>query len=103
MVHEVDFNFRFRGKESLAYLKHLPGLVYLLKENINDDLGKKVMILHGQSILLRRLNSYSVRIENVYECDLEQMKSFGSSLYYSAVLFNSNILALIHIFALVQY
>ena len=55
-VHECDLNFRFRGKESLAYLKHFPALVHLMKESISDAIGKmKVMIVHEQSILLRRV------------------------------------------------
>ena len=89
-VHEGDLNFRFRGKESLAY--HFPALVCLMTENITDDIGKrKVMIVHEQSILLRRLISYSVRIENFNAGDLEQMKSCGRLLFYSSVLFNSNL------------
>ena len=88
----MNVTFRFRGKESLAYLKHSPALVFLMKESISDATGKmKVMIVHEQSILLRRVISYSVRIEHFNAFDLEQMESTGRSLYYSSLLFNSNL------------
>ena len=40
---EKDFTFRFRGKESLLYMKHFPALIgMLLNENNDRNIRLKV-------------------------------------------------------------
>ena len=91
-MRESDFSFRFRGKESFLYLKYFPSLVLLMMQNLVDNSAKRrVMIVHEQSILLRKMISYSVRVENFTRSDLQDMKTCGRSLYYSAVVFNLNL------------
>lgn len=62
--NEKYFAFRFRGKESVSYLKHLPNMIDFIVPQM-ADIEKKVLLheIHHQSILLRRIISYSIRIE----------------------------------------
>ena len=58
---EKDFIFRFKGKESLLYMKHFPALIRVLSNEINDrNIRLKVLAVYLQSIHLRQLLSYSV-------------------------------------------
>ena len=61
---EKEFSFRFRGKESRAYLQYFPQLIQLLLANVD---GTQVRLrLHQvffQSVHHRRVISLTVRIE----------------------------------------
>ena len=51
---EKDFTFRFKGKESLLYMKHFPALIRMLLNEINDkNIRLKVLAVHLQPIHLR--------------------------------------------------
>ena len=64
--NEKDFTFRFRGKESFNYLQNFPKLIDVLVPKIKDvDSIFKLSQVFYQSIQLRKLISFSVRIENI--------------------------------------
>ena len=80
---DKDFTFRFRGKESLGYMKHFPELIELLVSNIKDDnVLKRLYEIHYQSIYLRKLLSYTVRITDFNEEDFFDMKNAANVLQY---------------------
>ena len=79
---ESDFSFRFRGKESFAFLKHFPELIH--------------MIIHSTSmeavvIQLRHIISYSVRVTHFDESILKNMKACCSKLFKSRSLTEDHI------------
>lgn len=44
---EKDFTFRFREKESLLYMKHIPSLIKMLNSNIlKTDIQKRLIEVH---------------------------------------------------------
>jgi len=56
---DKEFTFRFRGKESLAYMRHFPDLIMMLfKQFGNEVMRKKLLIIHLQSISLRQVLSF---------------------------------------------
>ena len=89
---EKDFTFRFRGKESLMYLRHFPILIQLLIANISDKgVLKRLHQIHFQSIHLRYLLSYSVRISDFSQVDLDEMKKEAHLLFKACCLFDPKV------------
>ena len=86
---ERDFTFRFRGKESLMYLRNFPKLIRMIFKNITErNVLKKLLQVHYQSIHLRMLLSYSVRISDFTSNDLSQMKHEGHLLFKACCIFD---------------
>jgi len=64
-VGERDFSFRFRGKESLSFLRNVPKLIVFVLGHIEKShLRLRLLQIHLQCINLRKLVSLSVRIVN---------------------------------------
>ena len=62
---EKDFEFRFRGKESLKYFQHFPVLVKLMADAVFDnDVLKKLHETFYISVELRATVSLSAKIES---------------------------------------
>lgn len=89
---EKDFTFRFRGKESLAFLRNFPGLILLILNNIEkNDLKQRLHEIHYQCIYLRKLLSLTVRITDFNKDLLDEMFTVGSTLLKVSCLFDQNI------------
>lgn len=88
---ERPFGFRFRGKESFNYLKGFPHLFDMLRCNINSDSAlKRLYQIFYQSLHLRQVVSYSVRIEDT-DFAIKDMIDAGKKLFLSIVLHESSI------------
>ena len=89
---EQDFSFRFRGKESGNYLKHFPELIKMILSNLEEDtvVYRLYQILY-QSICLRKVISYAVRIQSFSEVLLQDMKTECKKLFRSCCLFEQRI------------
>ena len=88
---EKDFSFRFRGKESFHFMQKFPELIVMIyQNNAIDDLAKYRLIqIHSQSILIRYLLSFCVRITTFNAADLEKMKNIGRKLFILSCLFDN--------------
>ena len=72
---EKEFTFRFRGKESFHYIRYFPSLIKMLLGEIKEvKIKLKILEVHLQSIHLRNLLSYTVRISDFDVEDLRKMK-----------------------------
>ena len=90
--NETELSFRFTGAESRNYLRHFPEILTMLIENIqNENVLRKIIQSHEQSILLRKLISYSVRIENFDNSDLNDMKDIGKRLFHLSSIYNQKL------------
>ena len=84
---EKDFEFRFRGRESLKYCQHFPSLVKLLVDEVSDqDVLKKLHEVYYISIELRAAISLSARIENFGKNDLALLKEHCNNDYTACAL-----------------
>lgn len=88
---ERDFGFRFRGKESFNYLRYFPVLIQMLMDKVNKKAFYRLSQIFSQSISLRKLVSYSVRIIDVSGKEIEEMTLAGADLFKSCALFDSKI------------
>ena len=83
-----QFTFRFRGKESLCYFKYFPELCLLMLQNIKSDVvSEQVLQVFHCSILLRRITSYIVRIEDFESSMLAELSSDCLKLFKSCCIF----------------
>ena len=90
--NEKEFSFRFRGKESFLYMKHFPSLIRMLFLNVVSKVIKKRLIeVHLQSIYLRKILSYTVRITDFNAQDLIFMKKTATDLFKMCCVFDSKI------------
>ena len=90
--NEKEFSFRFRGKESFLYMKHFPSLIRMLFLNVASKVIKKRLIeVHLQSIYLRKILSYTVRITDFNAQDLIFMKKTATDLFKMCCVFDSKI------------
>lgn len=86
---EKGFQYRFRGKESSNYLKFFPGLIAtLIILNDSIEFQKGLIQVFYKSIMLRKLVSYSVRIDNVSEVEINEMEIIGHSLFKCCCLYD---------------
>ena len=70
----ANFNFRFRGKETRAYLRHFPEIINNLISKVKNTSVPRLLRVHHQSVLLRKVISYSTRITNISEEELMDCK-----------------------------
>ena len=83
-----EFRTRFRGKESLCYLKFFPELCHLVLNNVQDQaVRRKVLEIFHCSILLRKAISLVVRIENFSLTLLEELVDIGKQLFKCCCVF----------------
>ena len=87
-----DFGFRFRGKESFHFMQTFPELISMIYRNdaINDLAKYRLVQIHCQSILMRELLSFCVRITSFNAADLEKMKNIGKKLFTLSCLFDNH-------------
>ena len=88
---KAEFAFRFRGKESFNYLQGFPKLISFLISKVSQDRHRSLVIIFHQSLLLRQLVSYSVRIEDICREDVNKMKLVARELFVSCCLFNPRV------------
>lgn len=89
---EKEFGFRFRGKESFLFMKHFPSLVSMIILNVsNNQVKVRLHEIFFQSLRLRQLLSYAVRIGDFDEQMLSDMKIQAKDLFTSCCLFDQRI------------
>lgn len=94
------FGFRFRGKESFQYLKSFPLLILNLRNKLQDQDGiYRVLCVFVQSLYLRKVVSFSVRIENISVAILEKMKDAARKLFVSCAKFDLKITPSLWVFS----
>jgi len=83
----AEFSFRFRGKESFAFLKHFPELIFKILNLLSSETS--IIRLHQifyQFTQLRKVVSFSVRVNDFDAKILEEMKSSCKQLLKLAVI-----------------
>jgi len=85
------FGFRFRGKESKVYLQHFSSLVSFLHDKVNGNAKLRLIQIFQQSLCLRKVISFSVRIEDISIHEVHEMKTVAKLLFKSYCLFDSSI------------
>ena len=89
---EKGFTFRFRGKKILMYLRHFPMLIQMLIANVSNKVVlKRLHQIHFHSIHRRYLLSYSVRISDFSQVDLDEMKKEEHLLFKACCLFDQKV------------
>ena len=84
---EKDFEFRFRGKESLKYCQYFSDLVKLLIDNVTDqDVLKRLHQIYFISVELRASISLSARIENFNDNDLKSLQEHCNHFYRACAI-----------------
>ena len=86
------FTFRFRGKESLHYMKQFPNLILMLINKLTDiSIIRSLLIIHLQSICLRKVISLSVRIESFTQDDLQDLFKEARFLFKISCVYDMSI------------
>ena len=89
---DKDFAFRFKGKESFSYLKHFPALISMIVSNVTTESVKfRLSQIHYESICLRKIIFYAVRIEGFNEVLLEEMKIECQKLFKASCIFEQSV------------
>ena len=86
-----EFGFKFREKESYNYWKRFPLLILMLKLYIFEQNLTHLVQIHYESLCLRMLVSYSVRIEDASDIDASKIISVGQKLFRACCLYDNNI------------
>ena len=81
--NDKGFGFRFRGKESLNFLRTFPQLIATLKSKFFAAYHSRLVEVFYQCINLRKLVSYSARITYVNADDIKEMHKAGRNLFRS--------------------
>ena len=89
---DAVFSFRFRGEESGKYLKHFPQMIAMLLKNTNVlNHHERLIQFFFQSLLLRKLVSYSVRILGLKSEVVDEMEHIGLKLFKCCCIHDRNI------------
>ena len=88
---ERDFGFRFRGRESYNYLCGFPFLIKMLKSKVNSSSFYRLVQVFYESIYLRKIISYSVRIEDLVDFDFQEMIDIGRCLFKCCSLYDTSV------------
>ena len=75
-----SFDFRFRGRESFKFLQYFPILIDELKRRVPPSSHPILEVVFYQTLLLRKLVSLSVRIEEISSEDTQEMTKIGRQL-----------------------
>ncbi len=85
---DKDFKCRFRGKESLCYFKFFPEICKLMIGDMkNKEVITQVLEIFHCSLLLRKIVSLSVRIEQFDHVLLQEMKAHCKELFKCCCVF----------------
>ena len=92
---DKDFQFRFRGQESNAFLKYFPALILHVLSSVEEvDLEgtykERLKKYFKQLILLRKMISYSVRLIDFSSNELEDMIESGKGLFKASCMSERN-------------
>ena len=96
-----EFGFRFRGRESYNYLQGFPSLIYMLKSLVDKNSYLHLLQVFYESVCLRKLISYSVRIEDTDDLDVDDMITTGRHLFTACALYDGSVSPSLWCFALV--
>ena len=91
---DSEFNYRFRGKESNIYLRKFQLLVQMMLQNLNAAPAKIIHRVHEvcyQSILLRKVVSYSVRVVNFDKKVLQNFENESYDLFKACCILDQNV------------
>ena len=90
---EPTFTYRFRGQESNAFLRLFPKVFRKFYYLVRGDQKKEVKFLqiYFHLILLRKLVSYSARLEDFTLEDAKDMKNVGRKLFVAAARHHNKI------------
>jgi len=92
LKNEKNFSFRFRGKESYHFLQHFPMLIASLIQKIDStDFHFHLFQVFYQSLMLRKLVSFSVRINDISMSDIDEMEKVGRSLFKCCCIYDSHV------------
>ena len=90
-----SFDFRFRGRESFKFLQYFPILIDELKSRITPSSPSShpsiLEVVFYQTLLLRKLVSLSVRIEEISLEDVEEMTKVGRQLFKVCCYYDTGI------------
>ena len=80
------------GEKKVLYLNNFTRLMQMLFSDITDkNILKRLLQVYYQSLNLRKLLSYSVRISEFTHSDLESMKRIAHLLFKACCLFDQRI------------
>ena len=81
------FSFRFRGKESYAFLKNFPELIKMIMQKITShEVISRLHEIYFQFIQLRKVISFTVRIIDFNEDLLKEMEKSCALLFKACCL-----------------
>lgn len=83
-----EFGFRFRGRESFNYLQGFPFLIDMLKSLVDKNSCLHLIRIFYESICLRKVISYSVRIEDTDDLDVDDFITTGRNLFTACALYD---------------
>ena len=79
---EKEFAIRFRGKESFHFMQTFPMLILMIFESgVNSESKLRLVQINHQSVLIRKLLSFCVRISNFNSDNLKEMGIVARSLF----------------------
>ena len=85
---DKDFTYRFRGKESYAFLQHFPGLIKLVIDNVKQkNTTHRLLELFLQFFHLRHIVSLMTRIESFDEALLKLLENHCRMLFKLSIVF----------------
>ena len=86
---EKDFTFRFRGKESFAFLQSFPSLIKILIDHIKQpNSQQRLHQLFLQFLHLRHIVSFIARIESFDETSLTSLQHHCQSLFKLCIVYD---------------
>ena len=89
---EGEFSFRFRGKESYIYLQKFPFLIKMMLQNLeSNNVQQRIYEVFYQSVHLRKIISYSVRIVQFNKEILKDLSEECYSLYKACCILDRTI------------
>ena len=84
------FDVRFTGRESFMFLQFFPLLIDELKSKVPLKAHQTLCAIFHQTLLLRQLVSYSVRIDDISFEDVEVMRQLGRQLFKSYCFYDDS-------------
>ena len=86
---DKDFSFRFRGKESFAFLQSFPSLIKILIDDIkHPNSQQRLYQLFLQFFHLRHIVSFIARIESFDETSLNLLQHHCQSLFKLSIIYD---------------
>ena len=80
-LEKYKFEYRFKGRESYSFLRCFPSLILQLLPKVGMESKKELYVTFHRLLLLRKLASFSVRIEDITAEDVLEMRKVGRQLF----------------------